>query len=101
MRRLTAAQLAHWGVGPVKERRSRYRPEGYLSNGCIDCDAIQGWFPLHEDLVEFLSEGGTYEQLIVGRWQLIDHESRRPGDGELREVYVASGERVLRRPSIS
>ncbi|MDQ4126281.1 MAG: hypothetical protein M3134_11900 [Actinomycetota bacterium] len=65
---VTAAQLARWGVGPLKIRRSRYRPEGYLSNGCISCDAIQGSFPLHEDLMEFLSEGGRFEELIIGRW---------------------------------
>lgn len=55
-------------------RHSRYRPEGYLSNGCIACDAIQGWFPLHEDLMEFLSEGGTYEELIIGRWRLRESD---------------------------
>jgi hypothetical protein len=51
-------------------RRSRQRPEGYLSNGCINCDALQGSFPLHEDLMEFLAEGGEYEQLIVARWRI-------------------------------
>lgn len=69
-RRVTAGQLRQCGVGPIKTRRSRYRPEGYLSNGCISCDAIQGWFPLHEDLMEFLAEGGTYEELVVGSWQV-------------------------------
>jgi hypothetical protein len=75
-RRVTATQLARCGVGPIKMRRSRYRPEGYLSNGCIGCDAIQGWFPLHEDLMEFLSEGGTYDELTIGRWQLRESELR-------------------------
>ena len=68
VRRVTAAQLAQCGAGPIKTRRSRYRPEGYLSNGCISCDAIQGWFPLHEDLMEFVAEGGTYHELIIARW---------------------------------
>jgi hypothetical protein len=75
-RRVTAGQLAQCGIGPIKMRRSRYRPEGYLSNGCISCDAIQGWFPLHEDLMEFLSEGGTYDELTIGRWQFRESELR-------------------------
>lgn len=69
VQRVSAVQLARWGVGSIKSRRSRYRPEGYLSNGCISCDSIQGWFPLHEDLMEFLSEGGTYDELCVGGWR--------------------------------
>ena len=78
VRRVTAAQLARCGVGPIKTRRSRYRPEGYLSNGCISCDAIQGWFPLHEDLMEFLAEGGTYQELILGSWRVAaSHLTRR------------------------
>lgn len=68
--RVSAAELARWGVGTIMRRRSRHRPEGYLSNGCIGCDAIQGSFPLHENLMEFLSEGGRYEELIVGRCPL-------------------------------
>ena len=70
VQRVTADQLRQCGVGTVKLRRSRYRPEGYLSNGCISCDAIQGWFPLHEDLMEFLAEGGAYEELIIARWRI-------------------------------
>ena len=68
--RVSSGELTRWGVGTIKRRRSRYRPEGYLSNGCIGCDAIQGWFPLHEGLMEFLSEGGQYGELIVGRCSL-------------------------------
>ena len=74
--RVSTAQLARWGVGTIKLRRSRHRPEGYLSNGCIGCDAIQGSFPLHEDLMEFLSEGGRYEELIVGRFTFRHSEVR-------------------------
>ncbi len=70
VRRVTADQLRRCGVGPIRVRRSRYRPDGYLSNGCISCDAIQGWCPLHEDLMEFLSEGGTYEELVIARWDI-------------------------------
>lgn len=68
--RVTAAELARSGIGPIKVRRSRLRPEGYLSNGCIGCDAIQGAFPLHEALMEFLAEGGEHRDLIVGRCSL-------------------------------
>lgn len=70
VRRVTADQLRRCDVGPIRMRRSRYRPEGYLSNGCISCDAIQGWFPLHEDLAEFLSEGGTYAELVIAQWRV-------------------------------
>lgn len=74
--RVTDADLARIGVGPVKIRRSRNRPEGYLSNGCISCDAIQGWFPLHEGLMEFLAEGGTYQELIIGYWYIRERDVR-------------------------
>ncbi len=70
VRHVTPEQLRQCGVGPIKTRRSRYRPEGYLSNGCISCDAIQGWFPLHEDLMEFLAEGGTCKELVIAGWRI-------------------------------
>lgn len=35
-------------IGPLKVRRSRPRPEGYMSNGCHSCDAIIGSHPLRE-----------------------------------------------------
>jgi hypothetical protein len=35
-------------IGPLKVRRSRPRPEGYMSNGCHSCDAIIGSHPLCE-----------------------------------------------------
>ena len=38
---------AHF-IGPLKVRRSRPRPEGYISNGCHSCDAIIGTSPLRE-----------------------------------------------------
>ena len=72
--RVPPAGLARLGVGPIKMRRSRFRPEGYLSNGCINCDAIQGWFPLHEDLMEFLAEGGTYQELVIARWRIYSSD---------------------------
>ena len=78
VRRVSSGELARWGVGPIKTRRSRYRPEGYLSNGCINCDAIQGSFPLHEDLMEFIAEGGAYQELVIGRWPLPRSEIATP-----------------------
>lgn len=74
VQRISSGQLARWGVGPIKTRRSRCRPEGYLSNGCIRCDAIQGSFPLHEDLMEFIAEGGSYQELVIGCWPLPPRE---------------------------
>jgi len=57
--------LATLGIGPIKIRRSRLRPEGYLANGCVHCDAIQGDFPPREDLATFLAEGGALRELVV------------------------------------
>lgn len=51
-------------IGRIKERHSRVRGR-YLSNGCVHCDAILGSFPLWEGLQEFLSEGGSLEDLVV------------------------------------
>lgn len=53
---LDPAWLKQWKVGPLKVRRSRQRPEGYLSNGCVWCDAILGSFPLSEAVREIEPE---------------------------------------------
>jgi len=45
---LDPAWLKERQIGPIKVRRSRQRPEGYLSNGCVWCDTIVGSFPLME-----------------------------------------------------
>ena len=58
-------QLASLGIGPIKVRRSRARPEGYLANGCVHCDAILGDFPLREDLISFQAEGGQLRELAL------------------------------------
>lgn len=58
------SELGRFGIGPLKMRRSRLQPDGYLSNGCLHCDSIQGSFPLHEGLTEFLAEGGSYSELV-------------------------------------
>ena len=58
-------QLRELGIGQIKIRRSRVRPEGYLANGCVHCDAILGEHPLREDLSSFLAEGGELSELVV------------------------------------
>jgi hypothetical protein len=62
---LPNCKLGRFGIGPLKMRRSRLQPDGYLSNGCLHCDSIQGSFPLHDGLTEFLAEGGTYADLVA------------------------------------
>lgn len=62
---LPNSELGRLGIGPLKMRRSRLQPDGYLSNGCLHCDSIQGSFPLHEGLTEFLAEGGTHADLVA------------------------------------
>lgn len=51
------------GIGALRWRRSRQVPHGYMSNGCHQCDAIQGSFFVGEDLVEYLAAGGCYDAL--------------------------------------
>lgn len=53
---LDPAWLKERKVGPLKVRRSRQRPEGYLSNGCVWCDIILGSFPLSEAVREIEPE---------------------------------------------
>ncbi|MGH9066914.1 MAG: hypothetical protein ACRD0J_05430 [Acidimicrobiales bacterium] len=59
------AALATEGIGPIEHRRSRMRPEGYFANGCLACDAVQGNFPLFEELAEYQTEGGCLDELPV------------------------------------
>lgn len=62
---LSSSQLTELGIGRIKIRRSRVRPEGYLANGCVHCDAILGDHPLREDLSAFLAEGGELRELVL------------------------------------
>jgi uncharacterized protein DUF5710 len=39
------AVLAAHGIGPIRWRHSRPRPEGYLANGCACCDAMKAMPP--------------------------------------------------------
>jgi len=57
-------------VGRVRRRTSRVRPDGYIANGCFACDALQGSFPLREELTEFLADRGAYEDLVIAHVQL-------------------------------
>lgn len=43
-------QLARFGVAPIKQRFSRTMGDAYLSNGCLECGALQGRFYEHEIL---------------------------------------------------
>ncbi len=45
---LDPAWLKQQQIGPLKVRRSRQRPDGYLANGCVWCDTIIGSYPLSE-----------------------------------------------------
>src|SRR3954464_13171623 len=58
--------LAARRIGPLKHRESPGVPGGYLSNGCIECDALIGRFHLEDLLHEHLMGGGTYPQLDIG-----------------------------------
>ena len=62
---LDTRDLAPLCVGPIRTRRSRMRPEGYLANACIYCDAIQGSAPLLDELIEFEAEGGDIAVLPI------------------------------------
>lgn len=74
---LSEAQLRELGTGPIKRRRSRARPVPYLSNGCVHCNAIQGDFPLHEDLAAFRAEGGMLTDLLAGQVTLTSPGSHK------------------------
>lgn len=64
-RQMTAEQLAELRIGPLRPRWSGTVGRRYLSNGCLACDALLGNFPLHKALVEFLHDGGAYDELVV------------------------------------
>jgi hypothetical protein len=52
-------------TGPIKLRRSRTRGEPYWANGCRDCDAIFGAFPLQEALNDALADAVEVAQLVA------------------------------------
>ena len=63
---LDARALAARRIGQLRHRESPGIPGGYLSNGCIECDALIGRFQLEDLLHEHLQAGGTYAQLDIG-----------------------------------
>ena len=63
---LDARTLSARRIGELKHRESPGVPGGYLSNGCIECDALIGRFHLEDLLHEHLIDGGTYTQLDIG-----------------------------------
>jgi hypothetical protein len=63
---LDSRALAARRIGELKHRESPGVPGGYLSNGCIECDALIGRFHLEDLLHEHLMNGGTYAQLDIG-----------------------------------
>ncbi len=63
---LDSRALAARRIGELKHRESPGVPGGYLSNGCIECDALIGRFHLEDLLHEHLMGGGTYGQLDIG-----------------------------------
>jgi hypothetical protein len=58
--------LAGRRIGELRHRDSPGVLGGYVSNGCIDCDALIGRFQLEDLLHEHLQAGGTYGQLDIG-----------------------------------
>ncbi len=62
-----AARLRRLGIGAIRRRSTRRRPDGYLANACVHCDAVLGQHPLREDLATFLAEGGALRELAVAQ----------------------------------
>jgi len=58
--------LAARRIGALRHRESPGVEGGYLSNGCIECDALIGRFRLEDLLHEHVAGGGTYAQLDIG-----------------------------------
>jgi hypothetical protein len=58
--------LARRGIGELRHRDSPGVAGGYVSNGCIECDALIGRFQLQDLLHEHLQSGGVYAQLDIG-----------------------------------
>jgi hypothetical protein len=58
--------LAARRIGEIKHRDSPGVAGGYISNGCIECDALIGRFALEDLVHEHLAAGGTYAQLDIG-----------------------------------
>jgi hypothetical protein len=57
--------LASCTIGPLRWRRSRQVPDGYLANGCRACSTIFGSWHLAEELIEYRAGGGALARLTV------------------------------------
>ena len=64
--RVDPRALARRRIGELRHRDSPGVLGGYVSNGCIECDALIGRFLLDDLLHEHLQAGGTYAQLDIG-----------------------------------
>ena len=58
--------LAARGIGALRHRDSPGIQGGYVSNGCVQCDALIGRINLDDMLDEHIRNGGTYGQLDSG-----------------------------------
>ncbi|MFE9413896.1 hypothetical protein ACFYN0_34700 [Streptomyces sp. NPDC006704] len=74
----------------IKPRWSSTLGHRYLSSGCINCDALQGDFPLDEEASDLVREGGveSLDTLLVAEiaspvWQRVVHGLRGEGSGLL------------------
>ncbi|HEX8084529.1 MAG TPA: hypothetical protein VF529_09585 [Solirubrobacteraceae bacterium] len=61
------SRLRALGIGQIRRRTTRLRPDGYLANACVHCDAVLGEHALREDLAAFLAEGGRLRELSIGQ----------------------------------
>jgi hypothetical protein len=91
------SRLRALGIGPIRHRRTRLRPDGYLANACVHCDAVLGEHPLREDLSTFLAEGGRYDELSIGQLLL----RRRSADTNARRAPAGRPPRGACRPPLS
>ncbi len=59
------AALRRFAIGPLRWRRSRAVPDGYVANGCGGCSTIFGSWHLSEELIEYRAGGHRLERMAV------------------------------------
>jgi hypothetical protein len=74
----------------IKPRWSSTLGHRYLSNGCLQCDALQGDFPLEEEASDLVRDRGVeaLDTLLVAEiasplWQRVVHGEHGEGSGLL------------------
>ncbi|MFJ6730542.1 hypothetical protein ACIQPQ_37225 [Streptomyces sp. NPDC091281] len=74
----------------IKPRWSSTLSQLYLSNGCLYCDALQGDFPLEEEVSDLVRDGGVealdtlfVTEIASPRWQRVVHGTRGRGSALL------------------